>query len=87
MERSRIELEMELAKQESLAKERRILLVSMALLVLGLCACVWSERLASDSLMLAGWILALVGIGSMFGCLAASFHEAVLGRGSGKKEE
>ena len=59
----------------------------MALLALGLCACVRSERLASDSLMLAGWILALVGIGSMFGCLAASFHEAVLGRGSGKKEE
>lgn len=87
MERSRIELEMELAKQESLAKERRILLVSMALLVLGLCACVWGERLVSDSLMLAGWISALVGIGSMFGCLAASFHEAVLGRGSGKKEE
>ena len=87
MERSRIELEMELAKQESLAKERRILLVSMALLVLGLCALVWGERLASDSLMLAGWFLDLIGIGSMFGCLAASFHEAVLGRGSGKKEE
>ena len=87
MEWSRIELEMELAEQEELAKERRILFVSMALLTLGLSSSVWGESLGSGPLMLAGLLLALVGIGSMFGCLAASFHEAMLGRGSGKKEE
>lgn len=87
MERSRIELEMELAKQTALAKERSDMLVYAAIMMLGLCACLWGERIGSDPLLVAGLLLGLFGMGSMTGCLAASLREAMRGRGSGKKEE
>ena len=86
MERSRIELEMELAEQTALAKERNAMLVSMAIMALGLSACVWSERIGSDPLLIAGLLLGFFGIGGMAGCLAASLREAMRGRGSGKEE-